>query len=239
MKVSLIAHTRIDREAINTLAGGGMFKDRYDRGLSSDAATLIEFAGRTCAQTYHRPNAATAATQDYINNVQELGHLSLFEHASATFVIDGVSRTFLAQLTRHRHLSFSVQSQRLDREVPGVAYHPTLTEHGLTGTGDGDKNMPRMSFYNDMLDGWYDQAVKKYNFVYDMLVERGCTPKEAREAAREFLPQAASCRIVVSGNLRAWLEFVQKRNVPQADRQIQEVAEEISKQLQVIAPEIF
>ena len=40
------------------------------------------------------------------------GHRSVLEHASFTFEIEGVSRALLAQLTRHRVASFSVESQR-------------------------------------------------------------------------------------------------------------------------------
>ena len=40
------------------------------------------------------------------------GHHSVLEHANYTFEITGVSRALLAQLTRHRHASYSVESQR-------------------------------------------------------------------------------------------------------------------------------
>ena len=40
------------------------------------------------------------------------GHESVLEHAVFTFRVEGVSRVTLAQLTRHRLASFSVQSQR-------------------------------------------------------------------------------------------------------------------------------
>ena len=40
------------------------------------------------------------------------GHLSTTEHAYFTFAIAGVSRALLAQITRQRLCSFSVQSQR-------------------------------------------------------------------------------------------------------------------------------
>ena len=42
----------------------------------------------------------------------EIGHESPIEHAYFTFGIEGVSRALLAQITRHRIASFSVQSQR-------------------------------------------------------------------------------------------------------------------------------
>ena len=40
------------------------------------------------------------------------GHESVLEHVSFTFEVDEVSRVLLAQITRHRLASFSVQSQR-------------------------------------------------------------------------------------------------------------------------------
>ena len=42
----------------------------------------------------------------------QIGHESPIEHASFTFAIEGVSRSLLAQITRHRLASYSVQSQR-------------------------------------------------------------------------------------------------------------------------------
>ena len=39
-------------------------------------------------------------------------HDSVMEHCSFTFIVSGVSRVLLAQLTRHRIASFSVRSQR-------------------------------------------------------------------------------------------------------------------------------
>ena len=41
-----------------------------------------------------------------------MGHMSPTEHVSFTFAIDGVSRSLLAQITRHRIGSYSVQSLR-------------------------------------------------------------------------------------------------------------------------------
>ena len=38
----------------------------------------------------------------YVAMLEKLGHESPLEHASFTFTIEGVSRAFLAQMTRHR-----------------------------------------------------------------------------------------------------------------------------------------
>ena len=51
-------------------------------------------------------------TARFLQKLADLGHESPIEHASFTFAVEGVSRSLLAQLTRHRLASYSVQSQR-------------------------------------------------------------------------------------------------------------------------------
>ena len=52
----------------------------------------------------------------FVDMLSEIGHESPIEHAFFTFGIEGVSRSLLAQITRHRMASFSVQSQRYVNE---------------------------------------------------------------------------------------------------------------------------
>lgn len=57
----------------------------------------------------------------FIKKLIDMGHMSPMEHASFTFAIDGVSRSLLSQITRHRIASYSVQSLRynnpFDKEI--------------------------------------------------------------------------------------------------------------------------
>lgn len=55
-------------------------------------------------------------TTSFLNMLTDFGHQSPIEHISFTFGIEEVSRTLLAQITRHRIASFSVQSQRYVKE---------------------------------------------------------------------------------------------------------------------------
>ncbi len=57
-------------------------------------------------------NLTPEKTESFLDLLTSLGHESPIEHASFTFGIEGVSRALLAQITRHRIASFSVQSQR-------------------------------------------------------------------------------------------------------------------------------
>ena len=91
LKVKLIAYTP-DAEKVVAAAA----KLCYAR---SDVDTLMD-------------NLTPDKVEDFIERLADLGHESPIEHASYTFAVEGVSRALLAQLTRHRLASYSVQSQR-------------------------------------------------------------------------------------------------------------------------------
>ena len=57
-------------------------------------------------------NLTDEKVSNFVNMLAEIGHESPIEHITFTFAIEGVSRSLLAQLTRHRIASYSVQSQR-------------------------------------------------------------------------------------------------------------------------------
>jgi thymidylate synthase (FAD) len=108
-EVVLVAWTHFappaDAELIT--ANGTAWQTDADGGQA-----LAEFAGRACYQAWHKPNRSTATNAGYLRHILEVGHLSVIEHASATFYITGVSRSLTHELIRHRHFSFSQLSQR-------------------------------------------------------------------------------------------------------------------------------
>jgi thymidylate synthase (FAD) len=108
-EVVLVAWTQFvppaDAELIT--ANGTWWQTDADGGQA-----LAEFAGRACYQAWNKPNPSTATNAGYLRHILEVGHLSVIEHASATFYITGVSRSLTHELIRHRHFSFSQLSQR-------------------------------------------------------------------------------------------------------------------------------
>ena len=68
---------------------------------------LVEFAGRSCYQSFHRPNPATAKTEDYIHHIIEMGHESVLEHTQFTFYITGVTLSLIHISEPTRRLSRS------------------------------------------------------------------------------------------------------------------------------------
>lgn len=222
MKVALIAHTDVTADFIDVSEELGFDRDP----MSRRAEDLIEFAGRLCYESYHKPNEKTRANVDYLANVALQKHFSVFEHASATFLIRGVSRALTHELVRHRHFSFSQVSQRyVDSSGRGFVEHEAL-------------NMAHEDFLK-RVEELRVQAACLYEVLVTDLVSSGYSRKEARGAARLVLPEGTTTDIVVTGNFRTWLEFIEKRDSKFADAEIRELAGEIKHQLQENFPNAF
>lgn len=186
---------------------------------------LAEFAGRNCYLSFDKPNPATADQSDYIRNIVNSGHLSVLEHISVTFYVTGVSRSFLAELTRHRHLAFSVVSQRyVDIERLGYVVPPAL---------ESDEE------YLEEVQYYWDEVTETYSSHVRNLKKMGFNNKQAREASRSVAPQMSETRIVVTGNLRTWREIIQKRLTPHADQEFQRFAAKILEFLDRMYPAAF
>lgn len=199
-----------------------------------DADHLAEFAGRACYKSWNRPNPATATNVDYLKNIINQQHFSVMEHASISFYAEGVSRSLLAELTRHRHLSFSVVSQRyvrMDREEFVVP--PAIVEYG---DEVGRQKMYMEWTIHELFEEALNDAFEKYNQIADALIKKGVPRKKAFEAARSVLPNAVESPMVVSGNIRAWRDVLGKRYHIAADAEIQEFAVEVLHHLREYAP---
>ena len=195
------------------------------------ADRLAHFAGRSCYQSWEMPNPATSDDEGYLANILKQEHFSVLEHASATFYIEGVSRNLTHELIRHRHLSYSELSQRyVDMEEASFVVPPAVREHYT----DEDENKPV-----DGMQPLGDDELWPYITVVDNLLAEGKTRKEAREAARAYLPSAVETKIVVTGNHRAWRDMLHKRYSVHADAEIRELATELLRQLRLLAPATY
>ena len=221
--VDILAHT-----AIAPLSEWDAALDFHGMELqptATDMETLMEFAGRQCYKSFHRPNPETATTESYLQRTLfDQGHWSIAEHASATLHITGVSRAFLTELTRHRHLSFSVQSQRfVDESDCNVVMPPAIR--------DSDE-VTRME--------WEAETASAVDGYCDIAAQLDHLPrKQAREAARSVLPNAVETRMVVTANLRAWHNVIALRTAPGVDAEMVEVMTLVRDKLATIAPTIF
>ncbi len=132
-----------------------------------------------------------------VNQIVSHGHTSTLEHIQFTFAINDVSRSLLAQLTRHRvGFAYSVQSQRYvklesDSKSGGFEY---VTPHSIIEDEESRK--------------LFDDYMAYTQEVYDKLRANGIVAEDARY----ILPNAATTNITLSCNLRAFMDLYSKRN---------------------------
>ena len=183
--------------------------------ITRDAEKIIELAARTCYDSRHR--LYDQVTEKFLHNLMRAGHLSVFEHAWATFDISGISRACSHQLVRHRLATYSQRSQRYVREE-GFDYitPPTIAE-----------NEEAVRIYH-MTIGALQQA-------YGSLLKLNI-PKED---ARFLLPNACATNLVMTANFREWMHIFKLRLTSHAQWEIRELAASILKILQREAPIIF
>lgn len=217
-KVTLLAHTTITPQAKEIMS--------RQRG-TTDAEHLTVLAGRVCYQSMHRPNKKTAKDADYINRTLfEQKHWSIAEHATATVYIEGVSRAFTHELIRHRHLSYSQLSQRFVNESnANIVIPPAMREKGML--------VRRATAQAGATNRAYVELADLLETVFRL------PRKQAREAARAVLPNMVETKIVVTGNLRAWHEVIERRTAPDADAEMREVMGLVKDQLHTVAPNLF
>lgn len=151
-----------------------------------------------------------------LTHLYQLGHHSTFEHAYYTFKIDGISRACLGQLTRHRHASYTVRSQRYCDESDQEFIVPIM------GLDNEDQFNETIKAYKDSIDS------------YKKLIELGVK----REDARFVLPQATSTDLYMSCNLRELIHLDSVRNTKQAQWEIRELVQEMIKLVVEHSPEL-
>lgn len=227
MKVEVVATTSL---VVGKLSDWPITESGYEFNLdlpsNTDADELFEAAGRGCYQSFKRPNPATATNRGYLKHILEIGHESILEHASVTLYVEGVSRALLLELERHRHLSFSVVSQRYVNSSD-VEKYPFVDHPVLRDLGEPEKAAIRQRV---------DEGRILYENIVDELTARGYDRKTARGAARNVLEEGTTTRFFVSGNIRAWRGIIKQRYSKAADAEIREFGKQVLVILKECAP---
>jgi thymidylate synthase (FAD) len=183
--------------------------------VTPHAEKLIEAAGRTSYLSF--PKQKENSERAFIRMLIKNQHLSVLEHAYATFRISGVSRAFTHQWVRHRLCSVIQQSQRYVDESHFNFIEPDSVK----------KNPEAHSVFIDFMD----RAKEVYSHLQRMKIKK--------EDARYVLPNAVESQIVVSANFREWRYIISLRGKAQAQWEIRRVAIEILKILKKHSPTVF
>jgi len=168
------------------------------KGMWFAARNCYEREGLKKLELTYTPEKAI----DLLKNVYKLSHLSIFEQSFYQFNINGLSRSCLAQMTRHRiGWSYAVQSQHFQK-------HDDFSYKSLE------------QYYSDQQEMNYFQLMEDINKFYKDALAHGIP----RYIAREVLPNSTSVNMIVSTNLRALDNFWKLRSGKENTPEIRKVS---------------
>lgn len=175
----------------------------------------IAHAASTCYDS--KPKDLEPARK-MIKAIIKSGHESCVEHASATFVLDGISRVVTHELVRHRiGFSYSQRSQRYVNE-----HQPSYV-------------IPEEIAGSPKALEVFQEAMNAAWAAYSKLQAVGMR----NEIARYVLPNACTTKITVTANFRAWRNFLKLRCSKRAQPEIRGLAYKLLDELCKIAPSCF
>ena len=206
---------------------------------------VVAAAAKLCYSNAHLDDLLEGLTpeksREFLSKLASLGHESPTEHASFTFAIEGVSRALLAQITRHRIASYSVQSQRYVRldqfeyiTPPEVARDEQAREAFDAARAEEAENYRRIAEL--LKDGHIRRLMQE---GADEKTAARKAEKMAIEDARFVLPNACSTKMIVTMNARSLNNFFRHRCCQRAQWEIRELADEMLRLVNEVAPALF
>ncbi|MCT9097391.1 FAD-dependent thymidylate synthase [Haloarchaeobius sp. HME9146] len=166
-----------------------------------------------------------------IGHLLSHGHYGPFEHPQITVAVKGVSRSCMAQITRHRHVSFDVQSMRyvsfddVDpadvREGELVVTPPSASDPNWVGrnqkTGAVDEEVVAER------EEVFRESVTRSVEEYQRLLDLGMPPEDARFV----LPIGTKVNMVMSMNVRMLMHVADMRAAADAQWEIRDLTEQV------------
>ncbi len=210
-----------------------------------DPQRVVASAAKLCYSSSNIEDLVEKQTDEKIKSflemLVEMGHESPIEHAVFTFGIENVSRALLAQITRHRIASFSVQSQRYVKSDQFEYVTPPRIS----------ANPEALNLFNDFME----ESQKTYNKLVKILTEDDLkasfgtvdvsedlykkSEKKVLEDARFVLPNAATTKMILTMNARSLYNFFEHRCCNRAQWEIRDLAIKMLVICRKTAPDLF
>ena len=198
----------------------------------------IERACRTCYQSLDLIQEGSA--EKLIRSCIMRGHESVLEHGNITYRVV-CDRGVLAEWTRHRIASYSVESTRYCNYNKGKFGSELTFIYPYW-----HKDLPPINEfrYDELtkdrqakLDWWsaLNSSCRDIEMHYKMLIEKGAPP----DVARAILPNCLKTEIVCTMNIRELRNFFKLRTSPAAHGDIRKLAIELLQLLRENGLSIF
>jgi thymidylate synthase (FAD) len=166
-----------------------------------------------------------------IGHLLDHGHFGPFEHPQATFAIKGISRSCMAQITRHRHVSFDVRSMRyvsFDDVDPAdvaegelVVTPPSATDPDWIGRNQRGGSVDEETV--ERREEVFRESVRRSVEEYQELLDLGMPPEDARFV----LPIGTEVNMIMSMNARMLMHVADMRAAADSQWEIRQMTESV------------
>ncbi len=206
---------------------------------------VVAAAAKLCYSNAHIDDLLDGLTpeksREFVQRLASMGHESPTEHVSFTFAIEGVSRSLLAQITRHRIASYSVQSQRyVNLHEFDYVLPPEIEADGEAAAAFDEAMQAQARQYQQLTE--LLKETHKATFLAAGKDEKPAArmaEKQALEDARFVLPNACTTKMIVTMNARSLNNFFRHRCCSRAQWEIRALADEMLRQVCAVAPSLF
>jgi thymidylate synthase (FAD) len=177
---------------------------------------LIYLAGRNCygLEVNETNNISENELNNFIKKIIDNKHYSVLEHVNISIYISNVTRSFMAQLTRHRLCSFSIKSQHFVK-------HENFKYKQLKLPSDLEED--------------YNLLMRDIKNFYNTLIKLGFK----KEIAREVLPNSCLTNIFMTTNIREYRFIIKTRITKDNVEDMQIFAKQLLRLLYSKMPELF
>lgn len=231
IKLRVISRPSLDEKSLDLFLSDHATTWSRNKKKQSNAELITEFAGRICYFSFGK-RQSPRNTKEYILNLIDNGHESVFEHVTWVFVCYGITRAFSHQLVRHRvGFGYSQLSQQyFDHSEANFVIPSELVQDA------------------QLIQAWkqHNQLTKElYSRIVSSEKNRGgeLGKKEQnrfiRSLARTVLPNNTETKIVFSANARALRHFLSVRGSTPGDIEMRNFCVALLETMKKEAPELF
>lgn len=207
--------------------------DSMGTDLSVARAARVSFAKSTDYETVvDKDNCLqfvlSEKDQKLITYLAKHKHVLPFRHPQITLHIK-VPIFVLRQLSKHQvGMSMSEISRRYV-DAPPEFYYPVWRKRAKDKKqGSTDEFPPDLDF----VDGLYAQVTKSLAAAYRLMLEKEVSP----EQARALLPQSLYTEVHWTGSLLSFYHVYDLRSKPDAQKEVQEIANQIDDIIKTLYP---
>ena len=238
-KVKLISKPQIEWANVERYLeeiGGLDWYDRVKEQPSPDGEDLSEFAGRLCYRSWKpelNPNVTRVRenSAEYLQNVVNVMHGSVFEHANYSFILQDVSRVVTHEWVRHRAgCAYSQESLRFVRLSDLNMWFPEWAQ------ADKELMDRSLKLLEDM------EGHQKWMAEHFGLDDEG-VPFSEKKAKTSFMrrmaPDGVATAMVWTANIRSIRHILEMRTAEGAEEEIRLVADQVGQVMLEEAPAVF